>query len=555
MTHPLEEFICRIVKDYSQRKGLEGPQHPEFDLVVSRDPSHGDFATNVAFKLTKLARSKPSLIADELVLLIQKEMEAKKAAAFIDRVEVAGGGFINFYLSRTSLAQVLVEAHQKDREFGASRFGQDKKVLLEFVSANPTGPLTIAHGRQAAIGDSLARILQATGHEVKREYYLNDAGRQMNLLGASLWARYSEALGKPEPLPEEGYQGLYLKDIAQDLIKLKKDSLLKEKKEAAVDFCRKYAGETIMKGIRQDLASIQVDFDSYFNETSLYQKGDVDKSLCFLTDRGLLYEKDGALWFRTTDFGDDKDRVVKKSTGEYTYLAPDIAYHHQKFERGFNLLVNLLGPDHHGYIVRLKAACQALGHDPEALQILIVQLSTLFRKGEPVRMSTRAGEFVTLKELVDEVGADATRFFFVMRKIESHLDFDLDLAKEKSQENPVYYLQYAHARISSLLKFAERPVSDQANVERLTALEEADVIKLVGEYPNTLVRASETLEPYRLVEYLRELAAAFHKFYSAHRIVTDDAELTDARLLLANAARIVLRNGLSLLGISQPESM
>lgn len=555
MNHPLEDFMSHMVREYTHRKGLGTVPHPPIDWVVSRDPAHGDFATNVAFKLTKLAQAKPALIADELVMLIEKEIQEKKSVKFIDRVEVAGGGFINFYLTRTSLAQVLVEAHQKDRQFGVSDFGRGKKVLIEFVSANPTGPLTIAHGRQAAIGDSLARILQATGHDVKREYYLNDAGRQMNLLGASLWARYCEALGRPEPLPEEGYQGEYLKGMAAGLIHLKNDTLLKEKKETAVDLCRQFAGDTLMKEIREDLHSIQVNFDSYFNETTLYQKGDVDKTLCFLTDRGFLYEKEGALWFRSTDFGDDKDRVVKKASGEYTYLAPDMAYHHQKFQRGFHSLVNLLGPDHHGYIARLKAACQALGHNPDGLRVLIVQLTTLYRKGQPVRMSTRAGEFVTLKELVDEVGADATRFFFVMRKIESPLDFDLDLAKEKSQENPVYYLQYAHARISSLLKFAARPVSVHAPVERLTTSEEADVIKLVGEFPKVLIRASETLEPYRLVDYLRELAAAFHKFYGAHRIVTEDAGLSDARLLLADATRIVMRNGLEFLGISQPESM
>lgn len=555
MNSPLEDFICQIVKSYSEKKGVETSAHPEFDLTASKDAAHGDFATNVAFKLAKAVRSKPSLIADELVMLMQKEMTAQKSAGFINRIEVAGGGFINFFLSRSSLAQVLLEVREKDHRYGASDHGRGKKVLIEFVSANPTGPLTIAHGRQAAIGDSLARILYATGHDVKKEYYLNDAGRQMRLLGASLWARYNEALGKPLELPEDGYQGEYLKDIAQALVKAKGDSLLKEKKETAVDFCRKFAGDTIMKGIREDLDSVQVHFDSYFNETSLYQKGEVDKSLCYLSDRGYLYESEGALWFRTTDFGDDLDRVVKKSSGEYTYLAPDIAYHHQKFERGFQLLVNLLGPDHHGYIIRLKAACQALGHNPESLQVLIVQLTTLFRKGQPVRMSTRAGEFVTMRELVNEVGADATRFFFVMRKIESHLDFDLDVAKERSQENPVYYLQYAHARIASLLKFADRPVNSGAKIEKLSTPEEAALIKMIGEFPKALIRASEALEPYRLVDYLRDFAASFHKFYSACRIVTEDAELSDARLLLADASRIVMRNGLALLGISQPESM
>lgn len=551
----LESLLERILKEYAERKGLEVPYPFEYDLVVTKDPTHGDLASNIAFKLSKYARTKPSLVADEIVMLLESEMQKKSAEKIIEKVEVAGGGFINFYMTKASMGQILLEVHKKNEKYGESDFGAGKKVLLEFVSANPTGPLTIAHGRQAAVGDALARIMKATGHTVKREYYLNDAGRQMNLLGASLWARYLEALGRPLQLPEDGYQGEYLKDIAQELIALKKDSLLAEKPEKAVDFCRQFAGDTIMKGIKEDLASIDVYFDSYFNESSLYQKGAVDKVLNLLTDENFLYEKEGALWFRSTSFGDDKDRVVKKSTGEYTYLAPDIAYHQNKYSRDFNWLINFWGPDHHGYIPRLKAACQALGHDAKEIDVVIVQLTTLFRKGEPVRMSTRAGEFVTLRELVQEVDADATRFFFVMRKVASHLDFDLDLAKEKSQENPVFYLQYAHARIASLLKFAGKAVSVKANVERLSSDEEAGLIKMIGEFPKVLIRSSEALEPYALADYLRELAASFHKFYSSHRVVTDDEELTEARLLLADGARIVLRNGLAILGISQPESM
>lgn len=554
MKETLHALVHSAVQIYSREQGIALPADFDFELTVTKDPAHGDFAVNAAFKLAKLAGKKPAVIAGEMAGFIQRQIDSQKAS-FVKRFEVAGAGFINFYFNRDSLAQVLRDAYRLGKQYGKTDFGKGKKVLLEFVSANPTGPLTIAHGRQAAIGDSIARILEAAGYKVQREYYLNDAGRQMNLLGASLYARYSEALGKPEPLPEDGYQGEYLKDLAQELIAEKKDALLSEPRSKAADFCRKFAGDTIMKGIRADLDSIQVFFDSYFNETSLYEKGDVEKTIQVLRDRGMIFEQDGAVWFRSTDFGDDKDRVIKKTSGEYTYLAPDIAYHHLKFQRGFQKLVNLLGPDHHGYIARLKAACQALGHDPKELNVLIVQLTTLYRKGQPVRMSTRAGEFVTLKELVDEVGADAARFFFVMRKFESHLDFDLDLAKEKSQENPVFYLQYAHARVFSLLKYAEREVNPEAPVHLLTSQEEADVIKVIGEFSQALVRASEALEPYRLVDYLRELAACFHKFYSQHRIVTENQDLTAARLLLADATRVVLRNGLELLGISQPESM
>ncbi len=550
MKTDLEAFLQKILQDYSRQKGFSLPAPFDFELATTKDPAHGDFATNVAFKLSKLAQEKPALIAASTAALINEQKPA-----FLEKVEVAGPGFLNFYLKQGSLAELVLQICKKKDAYGPSDFGKGKKVLLEFVSANPTGPLTIAHGRQAAVGDALARILLATGHSVHKEYYLNDAGRQMNLLGASLLARYREAFGEPLVLPEDGYQGIYLVDIAKKLIELKKDSLLKEDPKKAADICRQFAGQDIMAGIIKDMADIGLVFDEFFNESLLYKNGAVDKALDFLKSKNYLYESEGALWFRTTDFGDDKDRVVKKTSGEYTYLAPDIAYHRHKFERGFKWLINFLGPDHHGYIVRLKAACQALGHNPDEIDVRIVQLTTLFRKGEPVRMSTRAGEFVTLRELIDEVGADATRFFFVMRKIESHLDFDLDLAKEKSQENPVYYLQYAYARIASLLRHASRPVTGSANVSLLSSQEETDLIKMIGEFPNTLVRASQSLEPYRLADYLRELAASFHKFYTYHRVITDDVDLTDARLLLVEAMRIVLKNGLSLLGISQPESM
>ncbi len=551
MKDSLKLFIDKAASAWSSEKGVELPQPFDYDVVVSRDTDHGDFAANVAFRLAKAAKQKPADVAKDLIPHIQKAA----AGSSVEKLEVAGAGFINFYLSKSSRGQILHEIQKQDKSWGRTEMGKGKKVLLEFVSANPTGPLTIAHGRQAAVGDALARILRASGHDVQAEYYLNDAGRQMNLLGASLLARYKEAHGQPLELPEDGYKGLYMMDLAKKLKEEKGDSLLKEAQDKAADFCRLYASREIMSGIIEDMSAIGVKFDSYFNESSLYGSNEVRDALEALKKNGYLFEQDGALWFRSTDFGDDKDRVVQKSTGEYTYLAPDIAYHKKKFERGFQRLINFWGPDHHGYIPRMRAACQALGYNADQMDVRIVQLTTLYRKGEPVRMSTRAGEFVTLHELVQEVGADATRCFFVMRKIESHLDFDLDLAKEKSQENPVYYLQYGHARIASLLKFAGRPVVKDANVARLTEDEEKDLIKRIGEYPVMIQKASEILEPYRLADYLRDLAAAFHKFYAKCRVVTEDAELTDARLLLADCARMTLRNGLELLGISQPESM
>lgn len=548
-------LVDHVVRDYCTRRGLNLPEAFAFDLVVSRDADHGDFATNVAFKMAHVAKQKPSHVADELVLLLE-EYEAKHARqSTLERVEVAGAGFINFYLKKASLGQILVDVLKKGKDYGKSDHGTGKKVLLEYVSANPTGPLTIAHGRQAAVGDSLARILKATGHAVASEYYLNDAGRQMNLLGASLWARYRSELNQPTPLPEDGYQGEYLIDIARKLITEQKDGLLKITEDQAIAYCTRYAGEEIMNGIRQDLADFRVHFDGYFSEQTLYQNHAVEKTLEHLTKKNFIYEKDGAIWFRSTDLGDDKDRVVRKSGGEYTYLAPDIAYHRHKFERGYNWLINFWGPDHHGYIPRLKAACQALGYDAGQIEIRIAQLSTLYRDGQPVRMSTRAGEFVTLRELMDEVGTDATRYFFIMRRLESHLDFDLNLAKQKSQDNPVFYLQYAHARIASLLKFADRQVSSKVNPELLATEEERSVIKAISDFPKILVQASEILEPYRVADYLRTLAMTFHKFYAAHRVVTEDAELTQARLLLCEATRIVLWNGMEVLGISQPETM
>ncbi|MDA9101398.1 arginine--tRNA ligase, partial [Omnitrophica bacterium] len=338
-------------------------------------------------------------------------------------------------------------------------------------------------------------------------------------------------------------------------VDLKKDSLLQESRDKQLNFCRRFAAKTLMDEIKQDLQAFGVVFDNYFSEQTLYQKDEVKKTFEDLDKKGYLYESDGALWFRSTDFGDDKDRVVRKSSGDFTYLAPDIAYHRTKFDRGFNCLVDLLGPDHHGYTARLKAACQALGHNAQEIEILIVQLVTLFRQGEPVRMSTRAGEFVTLRELMDEVGKDAARFFFIMRRVESHLDFDLDLAKAKTQDNPVYYLQYAHARIASILRFSKISVTADVDLELLKAPQERELIKKLSEYPDILIRAGKALEPYCLADYLRDIAASFHRFYQFQRVVSEDDALTRARLLLCDATRIVLRNGLDLLGISQPESM
>ena len=546
-------MLDSIIRDHCAAQGVTLPGDFGYDLHPPKDSQHGDLSCNVAFKLAKVTRQKPAEIAAGLIDLLKKKSAQD---SLVEKTELAGGGFINFYLRKEDLGVVLLEIHKQDKDYGKSEFGKGKKAILEFVSANPTGPLTIAHGRQAAIGDCLARILKFTGHTVHSEYYLNDAGRQMRMLAQSVWVRYNELLGMEMPFPEDGYQGDYVREIARDIIeKEKKDGLLREPEEKAVEYCGLYAVKYLMGSIEEDLAKMRVHFDNYFSEKTLYVKHEVEHALEVLKERGYLYESEGALWFRSTDLGDDKDRVVKKSTGEYTYLAPDIAYHLSKYERGYNMLVNFWGPDHHGYIPRLKAACQVLGYPPEAIHIGTVQLTTLFRKGQPVRMSTRAGEFVTLRELYEEVGVDAARFFFVMRRQESHLDFDLDLAKEQSQENPVYYLQYAHARIASLAKFAEQGITTKVDLKLLATPEEAELIGCLSQFSDYLIQASRSTEPYRLSDYLRQVAACFHKFYSHHRVVTEDKELTKARLLLADATRIVLRNGLELLGISQPESM
>lgn len=551
MKFKIETTLATIVEKLFTARGIEKPAGFSCELHPPRGAGRGDFSTNVAFKLSKILKKKPAEIAGMIIAAFEELGDSP-----VERMEIAGGGFINFFFRKKDLGSVIVAIHQADRRYGSSDYGKGKKVIVEFVSANPTGPMTIAHGRQAAVGDSLCRILKAAGYDVHAEYYLNDAGRQMNLLARSVWARYHELLGHEMALPEDGYKGEYVRQIARDIIeKEKKDNLLQGPEDKAIEYCGAYAVETIMSWIKTDFAKMRVHFDHYFSEKTLYEKKSVEHALEVLRQKGFLFENEGALWFRSTDFGDDKDRVVKKSTGEYTYLAPDIAYHLSKYERGYEMLVNFWGPDHHGYIPRLRAACQALGYPPEAIHIGIVQLTTLFREGQPVRMSTRAGEFVTLRELYDEVGVDATRFFFTMRRQESPLDFDLDLAKERSQENPVYYLQYAHARIASLLKFAEEKVTTEVDLGLLSSKEEGELIGCLSQFPEMIVAASRLLEPYRLADYLRQVAACFHKFYSFHRIVTEDKDLTKARLLLSDATRVVLRNGLELLGISQPESM
>ncbi len=556
MKSAVRELIDKYLKDFGRESSVQIPDDFVYDLEQPKRKEHGDIAANFAFRLAKSSKQNPVQVAQKAKEYYLKVVrQNKEFQKIVKDIQVAGPGFLNFFLTETSLVQILNQIWKEDAEFGATEFGKNEKVLIEFVSANPTGPLTIAHGRQAVVGDALGRILAKTGHVVHCEYYLNDRGVQIQTLGLSVYIRYLEVVGIQKDFPETGYKGEYIRGLAKRIYEKYGKKYFEMDEKKAVEFFSEYAASEILKEIKEDLSRLGVTFDHYFSEQTLAEKKLIENVLSELKKKGFSYEKENALWFRSTEFGDDKDRVLIKSNGEYTYLTPDIAYHEEKFKRGYHRIINFWGPDHHGYVARVKAACQALGHDPSLVNVLIVQLTTLFRKGEPVRMSTRAGEFVTLKELMDEVGVDATRFFFLMRKVESHLDFDLELAKEKSDENPVFYVQYAHARISSLLKFSEMQVDDQVNLSLINEPEEMEVVKLLANFPELLNQSAEYQEPYRVIDYLRDISSSFHKFYTKHRVVNPDVELSKSRLYLVACIQKVLRNGLNILGINAPEKM
>ena len=524
-------------------------------LEIPKDPLHGDLTSNCALRLAREQKRAPMEIAELIVQRLQKRVAETDLRSAVKTIVASPPGFINFFLTE-GLHQGLLNQILSDPEYGCSRIGEGIPVQVEFVSANPTGPLSVAHGRQAAIGDSLCRLLAFCGHPVTREYYLNDIGLQIELLGRSLKARTRQLLGESEAIPEGGYQGEYLIPIAKKF--LEKFGERSRFGEGAEPF-KVFAVEEILEMIQKDLEAFAVQFDVWTRESEIRKKGAVEEVLGELEKRGVLFEQDGATWFRATAFGDDKDRVVVKSDGSFTYLAPDIAYHREKFRRGFKRLINLWGPDHHGYIPRLKAAVTALGYPAENLSILIVQLATLTREGKEIPMSTRLGQMVTLREVMEEVGRDASRFFFLMKKLDSHLEFDLELAKRQSLENPVYYIQYAHARISSLIAFgAERLGSfDRTSVDpsRLTAEEELELLKALRHFPQTVLSCTRQLEPSLLIVYLQKLAGLFHRFYQKHRVVTDDLELSRARFLMVQCIQQVLAKGLSLLGVSHPDQM
>ena len=548
------EKLNRTLEQCAERDLFQIPPGFEVQLEVPRAEQHGDFATNLAFTLAKPNRCSPRDIASSFV-----ELLADGDGLFAE-VEIAGPGFINLVISPSAWYEVLDEINRLQRNYGRSDLGHGKLVQVEFVSANPTGPLHVGHGRGAAIGDALASILETTGHGVEREYYINDAGSQIDTLGRSVFFRYQQLLGRQVEFPETCYQGDYIQALAKEMREIHGDSYLNSSEDEVLPLFSDYAAKRILEGIRHDLEDFGVQYDRWFSEKSLYENGAVDRVIETLKASGHMYEKDGALWFRSTALGDEKDRVVVRANGMTTYLASDLAYHQDKYLRGFDLVINLWGADHHGYVERMYAGVVALGKKRENLKLLLVQLVNLLRKGKQVTMSTRAGEFVTLKDVIDEVGRDAARFIFLTRHSDSPLDFDLELAKEKSADNPVYYVQYAHARISSIIRLAEErqlDLDDPDNIDltRLSLPEEMALIKQLSLYPEVVENSARFLEPHRIPYYLTQLASAFHSYYKHNRIIQDDLALARARYYLVKAIRIVVGNGLGLLGVSAPEQM
>ena len=521
-----------------------------------KDEAHGDITTNIAMLLAKLVKKNPRTVAQEIITKLEVEQK------YISKVEIAGPGFINFYFLDEFFTAQIGDILKQAESFGKVNIGNGKKTQVEYVSANPTGPLSVGHGRQAAIGDTIANLLVWTGHDVTREYYYNNAGRQMRMLAESTYARYRQLFDFSYAFPEDGYQGDYIREISDDLKNDRGDSLITMSLEDALAVCKEFAEKELFQAIKTVLARMGVVHDVFFNEDSLYKSGKIEEVIAEFRNKGLAYDQDGAIWLKTSALGLDQDRVIVKSTGEPTYRLPDIAYHREKFRRGFELIVDVFGADHIATIPDVLAGIKALGYEPEKVKVVIHQFVTLMRDGEQVKMSKRLANFVTLDELIDEVGSDAVRFFFLMRSISSHLEFDLNLAKEQSEKNPVYYLQYAHARIASILRFAEEQGTFKASdsfagidYSLLKGPTEIALTKLLLDFPETIEFCAMSFEPHRLTTYLQDVATAFHKFYHEHRIVIPELDIAKARLALCLATKMVLANGCKILGISAPERM
>ncbi|MBI2878484.1 MAG: arginine--tRNA ligase [Candidatus Rokubacteria bacterium] len=553
MAHDVLETLSEGVRVALARAGLAGEEVPEIVWEIPREPSHGDYATNAAMLLARRQRRSPRQVAEA----IREHLPALEA---IERAEVGGPGFLNVFLAPGWCYRAMAEVLQAGAGYGTRRLGAGERVQVEFVSANPTGPLVVVNARAAAVGDALARILEAVGYAVQREFYVNDAGNQFLDLARAMECRLRQALGEPAELPEGAYPGEYVSDLAREYLAEHGGAVLGLAEAERLDRLGRFAVERIVAEQREVLRQYGVEYDCWFSERVLREAHDPERAVELLREKGYVYEEEGAVWFRSTAFGDEKDRVLVKSDGELTYFVPDIAYHLGKFRRGFTKVIDLWGPDHHGYVPRMQAALRALGYPEGALEVLIVQLVRLLRAGEPVRMSKRRGEFVTMAELIEEVGRDAARFTFLTRRHDSPLDFDLELVTQQSAENPVYYVQYAYARIASIFGFLrerrlEVPEWSRVRLERLELPEEVGLIKKVLQYPDVVLQAARALEPHRIAYYLQELAAAFHAYYNRHRVVTDDLPLTHARLALVHGVGLVLRNGLGLLGVSAPEKM
>lgn len=555
MKHSVREIVEAALVRAHEAGALPSREFPPIIVEEPRVEAHGDFSTNIAMVMAKIQKMAPRKIAEGII-----DHLADPDGALL-RTEIAGPGFINFFIAPAAWLPVLEAVHGAGDRYGASAMGEGQKVQVEFVSANPTGPLHVGHGRGAAVGDTVANILAFCGFDVQKEYYINDSGRQIRTLGRSVFLRYTELLGRTVSFPEDCYQGDYIRELAGAIHKDRGDELEKETGEAAVAYCARRAAREILSGIRADLEAFGIRFDRWFSEQSLFDEGRVDGAIADLKERDILYEEDDALWFRTTDHGDEKDRVVVRGNGRTTYFASDIAYHRDKFQRGFHRVIDVWGADHHGYVARMRAAVEAMGIDRERFGVILVHLVNLLRAGRPVAMSTRAGEFVTLREVVDEVGRDAARFIFLTRHYESPLDFDLELAKQKTNDNPVYYVQYVHARISSIFAKGEEEgtiAGDDLTLpapDLLTEPEEIALIKALSRYPEAVENSAALLEPHRVTYFLMSLATLFHAYYNKHRVLTETADLTRARLYLVLAVQKVIRNGLSLLGVSAPDKM
>lgn len=585
MKNQLKNLLGQALSTFIQKHALD-IELPEIQIERTKDKSHGDFAANIAMMLAKPAKMNPRQIATEIV-------ESLPATEFVTKVEIAGPGFINFFLSAEANQKVITDVLEQGEKFGLSQVGQGKKVQVEYVSANPTGPLHVGHGRGAAYGSVVSSLLSAVGFDVHREYYVNDAGRQMDILATSVWLRYLDESGEVFTFPSNGYQGEYVRNIAGELktefgnqFLLSASQVFEDipadepdggDKEMHIDALTNKAksllGEAnyriifdkglnaILNDIRDDLAEFGTEYDEWFSERSLVESGDVDKAVEVLKAAGHLYQDKGAWWFKSTVFGDEKDRVVVRDNGQATYFASDIAYHLNKYQRGFDRIIDIWGADHHGYIPRVKAAVESMQLDADKLNVLLVQFAVLYRGTEKVGMSTRSGEFVTLRELRNEVGKDAARFFYVMRGADQHMDFDLELAKSQSNDNPVYYVQYAHARVCSVFRqLAERgqdwnPDSAKQYLNKLTEPQEETLMTMLSRYPEILETAALNHTPHLLAHYLTDLARDFHTYYNAHQFIVDDVELSQARLLLVSAVRQVINNALSVMGVSAPESM